>query len=93
MPLMMAPVPHARSALNLLAGKTSLTLKLSGGTGDADIFARLNATPTTTTYDKKSDGSTNTETITYANPVAGTYYVLVYGYSSASGVSLVATAQ
>lgn len=80
-------------SITVPSGKTSLTFKLSGGTGDGDIYARLGATPTTTTYDKKSDGSTNTETITYANPVAGTYYLMVYGYATVSGTSLVATVQ
>jgi Zn-dependent metalloprotease len=75
------------------AGKTSLTFKLSGGTGDGDIFAKRGAAPTTTVYDKKSDGSTNTETITVSAPVAGTYYVMVKAYAAVSGASLVATIQ
>ena len=73
------------------SGKTSLTFKLSGGSGDGDLYAKLGSTPTTTTYDKKSDGSTNTETITYTAPAAGTYYLLVDAYATVSGASLVAT--
>ena len=80
-------------SITVPAGKTSLTIKLSGGTGDGDIYAKLGATPTTTTYDKKSDGATNTETITYSAPAAGTYYVLVNAYAAVSGASLVATVQ
>jgi hypothetical protein len=75
------------------AGKTSLTFKLSGGTGDGDIFAKLGSAPTSTVYDKKSDGATNAETITFSTPVAGTYYLLLKAYSAISGVTLVATAQ
>jgi len=75
------------------AGKTSLSFKLSGGTGDGDIYAKLNGTPTTTTFDKKSDGSTNTETITFTAPAAGTYYILLSAYATVSGASLVATIQ
>lgn len=75
------------------AGKTSLTFKLSGGTGDGDIYSKLGAAPTTTVYDKKSDGSTNTETITVTAPAAGTYYLMVKAYAAISGVSLVATIQ
>ena len=75
------------------SGKTSLTFKLSGGTGDGDIYAKLGAAPTTTTYDKKSDGSTNTETITFTAPVAGTYYLMVKAYAAISGVTLLATIQ
>ena len=75
------------------AGKTSLTFKLSGGTGDGDIYAKLGAAPSTTVYDKKSDGSSNTETITISAPAAGTYYLLVKAYAAVSGASLVATVQ
>jgi pseudolysin/vibriolysin len=80
-------------SITVPAGKTSLTIKLSGGTGDGDIYAKLAATPTTTSYDKKSDGSTNAETITYSAPAAGTYYVLVNAYATVSGASLTATVQ
>ncbi len=72
------------------SGSTNLTFKLSGGTGDGDIYAKANAAPTTSVYDAKSDGATNNETITFATPVAGTYYLLLKGYSAISGVSLVA---
>jgi leucyl aminopeptidase len=75
------------------AGKTSLTFKLSGGTGDGDLYAKRGAAPTTTVYDKKSDGSTNAETITISAPAAGTYYLLVKAYAAVSGASLLATIQ
>ena len=73
------------------SGKASLTIKLSGGTGDGDIYARMTTAPTTTSYTKKSDGSTNTETITFTSPAAGTYYILVNAYSTVSSTSLKAT--
>lgn len=75
------------------AGKTSLTFKLSGGTGDGDIYAKLGSTPTTSVYDKKSDGSTNAETITFSAPAAGTYYLLIKAYAAMSGASILATVQ
>jgi hypothetical protein len=75
------------------AGKASLTFKLSGGTGDADIYAKFASAPTTTVYDKKSDGSTNTETVIITSPAAGIYYLLVKAYAAVSGTSLVATIQ
>nr|WP_315217891.1 PPC domain-containing protein [uncultured Duganella sp.] len=59
--------------------------------GDADLYVKLGSQPTTSSYLKKSDGSTTTETISIASPAAGTYYVLVYGYKASSGVSLVAS--
>ncbi|MEN9865263.1 MAG: hypothetical protein RL748_853 [Pseudomonadota bacterium] len=75
------------------AGKTSVTFKMSGGTGDGDLYAKVGSAPTTTSYTKKSDGSTNAETITFSAPAAGTYYLLVNAYTAVSGASLVATVQ
>ncbi len=71
------------------AGRPSVTFKTSGGTGDADLYVQVGAAPTTTTYLKKSAGATTAETVTITAPAAGTYYVMVYGYSAASGVTLV----
>lgn len=79
--------------INVPAGKTRLTFKLSGGTGDADIYAKFGTAPTTSSYDLKSDGGTNTETITINSPKAGTYYVMVYGYKAVTGTSLTGTVQ
>ena len=75
------------------AGAKNLTFKTSGGTGDADIYAKFGAAASTSVFDVKSDGGTNTETITVAAPKAGTYYLLLNGYAAASGVSLVANYQ
>jgi hypothetical protein len=71
-------------------GASNLTFKTSGGTGDMDLYAKLGSAPTTSSYGWSSAGSTTTESITVAAPTAGTYYVMVYGYASASGVSLIA---
>jgi hypothetical protein len=79
--------------ISVPAGKTSLTFKLSGGTGDGDIYAKFGAAPSTTVYDKKSDGSTNAETITISTPQAGTYYLLIKAYAAMSGASVLATIQ
>lgn len=73
------------------SGRTSLTIKTSGGTGDADLYVKLGSAPTTSSYTRASDNTGNTESITISSPTAGTYYVMVYGYSSATGVSLTAS--
>ncbi len=74
-------------------GAKNLTFKTSGGTGDADIYAKFGVAASTTVFDVKSDGGTNVETITVAAPKAGTYYLLLNGYATVSGVSLVANYQ
>ncbi|TDR41097.1 PKD domain-containing protein [Tahibacter aquaticus] len=70
------------------AGASNLKFVTSGGSGDADLYARFGSAPTTTSYDCRSEGSSNAETCTIATAQAGTYYVLVKGYAAFSGLSL-----
>lgn len=72
-------------------GRRQLKFQLSGGTGDGDLYARLASAPSTTVYDKKSDGSSNAETISFASPVAGTYYLLLNAYAPVHNARLLAT--
>ena len=72
------------------AGASNLTIASSGGSGDADLYVRAGSQPTTSTYDCRPYQSGNNETCTIASPVAGTYHVMLRGYSAYSGVSLVA---
>ena len=74
--------------LSVPAGATGLRFVTSGGTGDLDLYARFGAQPTTTVNDCKSAGSSNTETCSITTAQAGTYHVLVRGYSAYSGASL-----
>ena len=74
------------------SGTTKLVVTTSGGSGDADLYVRLNAVPTTSSYTCRSNGSTNTETCTINNPtVGGTYNIRAYAYAAFSGVTLKAT--
>jgi vibriolysin len=72
------------------AGKT-LSVRISGGTGDADLYTRFGSRPTTSTYACRPYLSGNTETCTTSSTSAGDYYVMIRGYSAFSGVSLVAS--
>ncbi|MBY0574339.1 MAG: PPC domain-containing protein [Undibacterium sp.] len=91
--LSVTPADTKYFAINVPSGKTKLTFKLSGGTGDADLYAKFGALPSTLSYEKKSAGTGNVETITIDRPRVGLYYVLVNAYMPASGMSLVATVQ
>ncbi len=73
------------------AGRPSLTITTSGGTGDVDLYTRRGSRPTTTTYDCRPFRTGNAETCTVTNPAAGTYFILLNAYSTYSGVSLRAT--
>jgi len=77
-----------RYTLVVPSGATGLKFVTAGGTGDADLFVKFGSAPTTTSYDCKSEGSTNAETCNIATAQAGTYHVLVRGYSTFSGLSL-----
>lgn len=77
--------------ISVPSGQTQLRVVTSGGSGDGDLYVRLGALPTTSTYNGRSTGSTNAETVTISNPSAGDWYVGFYAYSSFSGASLTAT--
>jgi PKD repeat protein len=70
------------------AGASNLRFVTSGGSGDADLYVRFGSAPTTASYDCRSQASSNTETCTIATAQAGTYHVMLLGYSAYSGLSL-----
>ncbi|WP_326941495.1 M4 family metallopeptidase [Actimicrobium sp. GrIS 1.19] len=72
------------------AGQSELTFKLSGGSGDGDLWAKFGTAPTTTDYDVRADSTTNTENIKIAKPKAGTYYLMVTAQRAVRGAKLVA---
>lgn len=73
------------------SGQSQLKVVTSGGSGDGDLYVRLGSLPTTSSYNGRSTGSTNSETVTISNPSAGDWYIGFYAYSSFSGASLTAT--
>ena len=74
--------------INVPAGMTTLDFAMSGGSGDADMYIRRGAQPTSSTYDCRPYKSGNNETCAFNNPAADTWHIGIYGYSAASGVSL-----
>jgi leucyl aminopeptidase len=74
----------------IAAGKT-VTFTISGGTGDADLYVRAGAAPTSSTYNCRPYLSGNSETCTFTPTTATTYYINVRAYSAYSGVSLKGT--
>lgn len=84
---------ETRYTLAVPSGASNLSIALSGGSGDADLYVRFGNPPTTSTYDCRPYLSGNNETCNIANPQAGTYHIMVRGYSSYSGVTLVGSYQ
>lgn len=68
---------------------SNLSFDMSGGSGDADLYVKFGSEPTTGDYDCRPYQYGNDETCDFPSPQTGTYYVMVRGYNSFSGVSLV----
>jgi hypothetical protein len=73
------------------ASQTQLQIVLSGGTGDADLYVKRGAQPTSTSYDYRPYLTGNNETVTVTNPVSGDWYIGLNGYAAYSGATLKAT--
>ncbi|NTX64824.1 collagenase [Myxococcus sp. CA051A] len=58
-------------------GASNLRLKASGGTGNADLYARAGTWPTTTVYDYRPYLPGNDESVEIASPATGGYYYLM----------------
>jgi serine protease len=70
------------------AGATNLRFTIAGGSGDADMYVRFGSAPTTSAYDCRPYLNGNNETCNIATAQAGTYHVMLRGYSAYSGVTL-----
>jgi len=78
-------------AIEVPSGETSLQIKISGGTGDCDLYVKFGAVPTNSDYDYRPFLSGNDETVAVNNPTGGTWYIMLRGNNAYSGVTLVAT--
>jgi len=70
------------------AGYSTLKITTSGGTGDLDMYIRLGGPATGNNYDCRPYKNGNNETCTFNAPKAGIWYINLYGYQGASGVTL-----
>ncbi len=70
------------------AGTAKLTVVISGGSGDADLYLQAGALPTKTEYDCRPYRWGNNETCSISNPPAGYMYLGLQAYSAFSGVDL-----
>ena len=71
-------------------GKTNLTVTMSDGTGDFDLYVRRATPPTTSSggFTCRSWNAGNGETCTFTNPQAGTWYIRIDVYEDGAGASL-----
>ena len=75
-----------RYEFSVPSGSTEISIAMSGGTGDADLYVKLGSAPTTSSYDCRPYKDGNNESCDLTS--GGNYHILVVGYETYSGVSL-----
>jgi len=75
-------------SLEVPVGATNLTFTITGGSGDADMYVKSGSKPSRSTFDCRPYINGNNEVCTFATPTAGSYFVMLRGYSDYSGLSL-----
>lgn len=75
-------------SVNLVSGYTNLTVTTSGGSGDVDLYVRQDSQPNSSSYDCRPYKSGNSESCSFSNPDAATWYIGLYGYEASSGIDL-----
>ncbi len=75
-------------SLHVPSGSDSLKIRLSGGSGDADLYVRHGAEPTEGQYDCRPYLYGNEELCEFPAPLAGIYYIMVKGAPDYSGARL-----
>ena len=78
-------------SLEVPAGASGLSIGISGGSGDADLYVRHGNAPTDSAYDCRPYRSGNAENCSFATPAAGIWHVRIKAYTAFSGVGLVAS--
>ena len=73
------------------SGQDSLEIRIFGGTGDCDLYIRRGAPPALDVFDYRPYTIGNDETVTVTDPADGTWHIMLRGYSSYAGVTLIAT--
>lgn len=80
-----------RFSIEVPAGMSTFTVRISGGSGDADLYVRQGAQPSLQTWDCRPYLGGNNEVCTISNPQPGLWYMGVHAYQAYSGVLLEAT--
>jgi len=70
------------------ANQSNLEIKISGGTGDADLYTLKGELPSLCKWDCRPYLPGNDEVCMYENPEPGDYYIMLSAANSYSGVTL-----
>ena len=69
-------------------GSQGIRFDMAGGSGDADLYVRFGAAPTTSVYDCRPYLNGNTESCQFEPNQIGTYHVMIHAYAAFSGLDL-----
>ena len=83
----------SRYTLDITEAYSELTVTITGGTGDADLYVTEGSQSTTRVYDCRPYKNGNEEQCTFANPGQGTWHIDIRGYSNVTGLTLNAKAE
>ncbi len=72
-------------------GAGSLTVTITGGTGDADLYVKAGSQPTKRSYDCRPYAGGNEESCQIIVPAGETYHIGLYAYKTFDNISLTAT--
>lgn len=77
--------------LDVPANARNLQIKMTGGSGDADLYVRFGSQPALNSYDCRPYLNNSNETCQFNIPRNGRYYVMINAYTRISGISLIAS--
>nr|WP_297348548.1 S8 family serine peptidase [uncultured Glaciecola sp.] len=77
-----------RYTFNVPEGVTTLTVSISGGNGDADLYMKFGSQPETNSFDCRPYRNGNNETCTFTNTSGGTWHIGIRAFSSYNGVTM-----
>jgi serine protease len=80
-----------RRSITVPSCATKLTVQITGGSGDADLYVKFGNPPSTTTYDCRPYRNGNEEICVFNPSRAGTYQIGLHAYATFSGVRLIGT--
>ena len=75
-------------AIEVPADTVMLTVDISGGNGDADLYVAQGRVPSLQDYDFAPFIDGNNENVSVEAPAAGTWYIMIHGFDSFDNVSL-----
>jgi hypothetical protein len=76
--------------IDVPADQNFLTIEISGGTGDADLYVRKGSKPTMSSWDYRPYLVGNNEKVEVTNPAAATWYIMVQGHVPYADVKIIA---